>query len=98
MLLQQDYRQLSHVHKAQYLNYYSQLALLQRLPQQAIEALASNRYGLFDFYDLLPLDQQLNLSQLKAMSYEEIGDYLAAARERTFSKRKITFSTAARDG
>ena len=70
--------------KASYIIEYSELALLNNHPELALNALTSNQFNLYDYFDQLSPDSQIQLSEIKASAYESAGNYLAGARERIY--------------
>ncbi|PCI47514.1 MAG: hypothetical protein COB51_05910, partial [Moraxellaceae bacterium] len=70
--------------KASYIIEYSELALLNNHPELALNALTSNQFSLYDYFDQLSPDTQIQLSEIKAYAYEAAGNFLASARERIY--------------
>lgn len=78
------YQGLPQTLKGRYVILWVNIALATQKPDEAIEALTTNQFDLYNFYDFLPTAMQVELNRLKSVIYEQQGSYLAAARERIF--------------
>jgi len=70
--------------KAFYITEYAEIALSNNLPNIALNALTSNQFNLFDYFDRLDPASQIQLSEIKARAYQAAGNFLASARERVY--------------
>lgn len=70
--------------KGRYVILWVKIAVATQKLDEAMEALTTNQFDLYNFYDFLPTAMQVELNRLKSVIYEQQGNYLAAARERIF--------------
>lgn len=70
--------------KAAYIAEYAEIALVNNRPELALNALTSDQFSLYDYFDQLPSNTQIQLSEIKARTYGASGNFIASARERIY--------------
>ncbi|HET8705665.1 MAG TPA: penicillin-binding protein activator, partial [Pseudomonadales bacterium] len=77
-------RMLAGAARADYVALAANGAFSRKRPEQALRYLTTDKFGLFDMFDGLPAEKQVEISQLRARAWYETGNYMASARERVY--------------
>lgn len=70
--------------RADYITLAANCAFSRKRPEQALRYLTTDKFALFEIFDSLPSDKQVEISQLRARAWYETGNYMASARERVY--------------
>jgi len=77
-------RSLEGSYRADYVALAANAAFSRKRPEQALRYLTTDKFGLFDVFDSLPPEKQVDIAQLRARAWYETGNYMASARERVY--------------